>query len=144
MKLNKPITNFGILRIKSLRFQLSSIQHSAQAKFYKRFTQRFLQATTMGQYDDILQYLQDGTYPEGSSKSTKRDLRKRANDFFLDHGILYYGGSRGNKGTPRQVVSDKETQHRVVKQCHEGNGSAHLLCPKSSNKPMALAVDCSL
>lgn len=66
--------------------------------------------------ENIVPYLKRQEYPDSFSKSQKRDLRKRAADFILKDGMLYYTGSRKNKGaTPRQVVIEKETQQRIVR-----------------------------
>ncbi|KAI8512040.1 Gypsy retrotransposon integrase-like protein 1 [Branchiostoma belcheri] len=76
-----------------------------------------------------------GKYPEGYSKKQKRTLRQRAQDFFLDHGVLYYRGSRGKTGQPRQVIGEKDVQKRVIKQCHEGgDGLAHFGRDKTRQK----------
>jgi hypothetical protein len=65
---------------------------------------------------DILTYLDRQEYPENYTKQQKRDLRKRAADFCLDDGILYYRGSRNNfRKAPRQVIFDKETQQRIIR-----------------------------
>ena len=53
--------------------------------------------------DAILAYLEHQEYPEEFSKQQKRDLRKRAADFTLKDGMLYYLGSRSNfSKAPRQ------------------------------------------
>ncbi|KAI8487194.1 Tigger transposable element-derived protein 4 [Branchiostoma belcheri] len=72
-----------------------------------------------------------GKYPEGYSKKQKRTLRQRAQD----HGVLYYRGSRGKTGQPRQVIGEKDVQKRVIKQCHEGgDGLAHFGRDKTRQK----------
>ena len=64
----------------------------------------------------ILAYLEHQEYPEECSKQQKRDLRKRAADFALNDGMLYYLGSRNNfSKASRQVVFDKETQQRIIR-----------------------------
>ena len=61
--------------------------------------------------DAILAYLEHQEYPEEFSKQQKRDLRKRAPDFTLKDGMLYFLGSRNNfSKAPPQVILDKETQ----------------------------------
>ena len=60
--------------------------------------------------DAILAYLEHQEYPEEFSKQQKRDLRKRAADFTLTDGMLYFLGSRNNfSKAPRKVILDKET-----------------------------------
>ena len=64
----------------------------------------------------ILAYHEHQEYPEECSKQQKRDLRKRAADFALNDGMLYYLGSRNNfSKASRQVVFDKETQQRIIR-----------------------------
>ena len=60
--------------------------------------------------ETISNYLESGKYPEGLSKSQKRDFRKRAADFTFQDGILHYVGSRKKSAIPRQVILDTETQ----------------------------------
>ena len=64
----------------------------------------------------ILAYLEHQEYPEECSKQQKRDLRKRAADFTLNDGMLYYLSSRNNfSKASRQVIFDKETQQRIIR-----------------------------
>ena len=41
-------------------------------------------------YDEVQDYLANGTYPEGATKAGKAVIRKRAKKFQLVDGVLHY------------------------------------------------------
>ena len=41
-------------------------------------------------YDEVQDYLANGTYPEGATKAVKGVIRKRAKKFQLVDGVLHY------------------------------------------------------
>ena len=72
--------------------------------------------TSILDMDAVSEFLEKGNYPDGYTKSQKRDLRKRAQDFSFDAGVLYYVGRKGKTHQqPRQVIFDQETKQRIVR-----------------------------
>ena len=66
--------------------------------------------------DAVAEFLEKRKYPDDFTKSQKRDLRKRAEDFSLDAGVLYYIGRMGKtREQPRQVICDQETKERILR-----------------------------
>ena len=71
---------------------------------------------------DISNYLTSSVYPVGADKASKRSLRKRAEYFTMDAGLLHYIGGKV-KQRPRLVVQSEGEQLRLIKTIHD---TAHL------------------
>ena len=56
-------------------------------------------------YETIFNYLRDGYYPEGFSKSEKGSLRKRAKFFFVKEGDLFYKSKSAGIATYSSAVA---------------------------------------
>ena len=106
----------------------------------------------------ILAYLERQEYPEEYSKQQKRDLKKRAADFALNDGMLYYLGSwkkkflklhiklfstrkrnDGSFGKIKNAVFDEINLSDLLlfifhSQYHEGSGNAHFGCDRTLGK----------
>ena len=78
----------------------------------------------------VYTYRTTGEYPPDSDKNYKRSLRRKAGNFRVEDGRLYYIGNqekRSGKAPPtdvkRMVVETEEEQRRIIKLIHE---EAHL------------------
>lgn len=67
-------------------------------------------------YNQVFQYLRDNQYPEGWTKDQKRNLRKKAQKFFLDDGALFFVANENSE--PKRRVHDKKEQERILHACH--------------------------
>ena len=71
-------------------------------------------------YEELHLYLSVGQYPPGSSKQEKYIIRKRAKNFLIVDGILYY------KEGIRQVVTENKTKRKILEACHNDTvGGCH-------------------
>ena len=61
-------------------------------------------------------YNQVCQYPEGRTKDQKRNLRKKAQKFFLDDGALFFVANENSE--PKRWVHDKKELERIVHACH--------------------------
>ena len=69
-------------------------------------------------------YNQVCQYPEGRTKDQKRNLRKKAQKFFLDDGALFFVANENSE--PKRWVHDKKEQERILHACHSGDKLAVL------------------
>ncbi|CAL9690844.1 unnamed protein product [Knipowitschia caucasica] len=74
-------------------------------------------------YNNIVQYLSIGSYPEGSTKSQKYSIRRRAADFAVDDEVLYY--CKGSSQSKRKVVTAKEEAQQIFREFHASAYGAH-------------------
>jgi len=66
---------------------------------------------------NFFQYLRDNQYPEGWKKDQEQNLGKKAQNFFLDDGVLFFIAANENS-EPKRWMHDKEEQERVLHACH--------------------------
>ena len=82
-------------------------------------------------YSEVHTYITSGLYPEDSDSNYKRSLRRKAANFKVEDGKLYYIGNQEKRpGTKakspkdrRLVVESEEEQKRIIRLIHE---EAHL------------------
>ena len=81
-------------------------------------------------YSEVYTYRTTGEYPPDSDKNYKRSLRRKAGNFRVEDGRLYYIGNQEKKSgkapptdVKRMVVETEEEQRRIIKLIHE---EAHL------------------
>ena len=77
-------------------------------------------------HDNLLNYIRNGEYPEGYSKSQKFVLRRASKSFTIENGKLKYKDVEKDGGVILRlvIVGDKEVQ-RVYDECHS-NAGGHL------------------
>ncbi|XP_037495105.1 uncharacterized protein LOC119370628 [Jatropha curcas] len=73
-------------------------------------------------YWDIQNYLQNGAYPEGSTKTDQRILRQLASGYFLTGGILY---KKSWNGLHLRCVDEGEAQ-TIMDSLHNGQSGPHM------------------
>ena len=79
------------------------------------------------EYIEIYNFLALRRYPTGSSKNTKRILRrKNTENFRVKRGILFYSKipksrAAGKRRQWRQVPRTVEEQRRILQACHSEN-----------------------
>lgn len=81
-------------------------------------------------YSQVHTYLTSGQYPPGSDGNYKRSLRRKAANFIVEEGRLYYIGNQDKRpggkaptSIKRIVVESEEEQRRIIRLIHE---EAHL------------------
>ena len=81
-------------------------------------------------YSEVHTYITSGQYPPDSDSNYKRSLRRKAANFKVEDGRLYYIGNQERKhgvkpstDVLRMVVETEEEQNRIIKVIHE---EAHL------------------
>ena len=68
------------------------------------------------EYDALFMYLSNGVYPS-DDVNKKRILRRKAQNFKVDNGELFYiGGKTGDK--PRRVIKTEEERRWILENCH--------------------------
>ena len=80
----------------------------------------------MEQYDDIFEYLQNNTYPEGLSKDSKRNWRHKCTENYkIQEGQLFHRKSTRSKSKEqkdesewKRCVRTQEEKERMLKSCH--------------------------
>ncbi len=70
----------------------------------------------------IIEFLENKTYPEGSSKNEKRIFRRNTKNFKFIDATLYYSK---NADELRYVIQDHQKQ-QVLEHCHDDPTSGHL------------------
>ena len=69
------------------------------------------------EYDALFVYLSKGVYPSDYGANPKRMLRRKAENFGIDNGELFYvGRKKGDK--PRRVIKTEEERRRILENCH--------------------------
>ena len=78
-------------------------------------------------YDETLQYLMHGRYPEGASKQDKGVIQKRSKHYRARDGQLYRVCTSKNKQEERVclVIKDVKTRRQVFEGCHVGPAGNH-------------------
>ena len=76
-------------------------------------------------YDEIFNFLYDGSYLSDADKDQKRNIRKKAGKFILNDGALFYVGSTKGNSSPRRWVSDAEEQREIIAACHGDKFGGH-------------------
>ena len=81
-------------------------------------------------YGEVHTYLTSGEYPQDCDKNYKRSLRRKAANFKVEEGRLYYIGNQEKKPGVKQptevrriVVESEEEQRRIISLIHD---EAHL------------------
>ena len=69
------------------------------------------------EYGALYAYLSKGVYPSDYGVNKKRILRKKAENFKIDNGELFYVG-RKNGTMPRRVIKTEEERRRILENCH--------------------------
>ena len=77
----------------------------------------------MAEYDSIKEFLLSGCYPSDCSKDQKRAFRRRASNYKLERGVLYYSKVVGrNPSLPernwRRVITSTSERGRILESCH--------------------------
>jgi hypothetical protein len=83
-------------------------------------------------YDEIFNYICDGSYPSGAEKDQKRNLRKKAEKFVLKDGALFYVGKSNSQ--PRRWVYGVEEQKQILTACHADKLAGHFGRDKTRDK----------
>ena len=83
-------------------------------------------------YNQVFQYFRDNQYPEGWTKDQKRNLRKKAQKFFLDDGALFFVANENSE--PKRWVHDKEEEERILHACHSDKLAGHFGRDKTREK----------
>ena len=69
------------------------------------------------EYDALFVYLSKGVYPSNYGANSKRILRRKAENFSIDNGELFYvGRKKGDK--PRRVIKTEEERRQILENCH--------------------------
>lgn len=69
------------------------------------------------EYDTLYTYLSKGVYPSNYDANKKRMLRRKAENFRIDNGELFYvGRKKGDKS--RRVIKTEEERRRILENCH--------------------------
>ena len=89
-----------------------------------------MMAESKFKYSEVHTYITSGEYPPDSDSNYKRSLRRKAGNFRVEEGRLYYIGNQERRpgvkpptGVLRMVVETEEEQKRIIKLIHE---EAHL------------------
>ncbi|KAK1889074.1 Gypsy retrotransposon integrase-like protein 1 [Dissostichus eleginoides] len=69
-------------------------------------------------YQTIVDYKRKGQYPLDSTKTFKKDIRRKASTYFLDDGALYYMKGPG-KATKSKVVIGAEEANAIFIDFHD-------------------------
>ena len=67
-------------------------------------------------YEEVFHYLRDNQYPDIFTKDQKRNLRKKAQKFVLENGVLFYIGKDSSQ--PRRWVHNADEQKIFLAACH--------------------------
>ena len=68
-------------------------------------------------YQQVYDYLQNEKYPDEFSKSPKRGLRRRSQDFVVQDGVLFYQG-KNKESQPRRWITDPKQKQQILEGCH--------------------------
>ena len=71
----------------------------------------------------ITEYLTKRIYPEGLSKGDKRSMRKKAQSFCCNDGVLYH---RGKEGKQQLVVYDHAERQRIISTMHNESANRNV------------------
>ncbi len=73
-------------------------------------------ATDEEDYDQVYSFLSKHQYPAGFGKNEKRGLRRKAKNYKVERGLLFYR-QKGNQEWRQIPRSDSERQ-RILEACH--------------------------
>ena len=85
-------------------------------------------------YQQVYDYLQNGKYPDEFSKSQKRGLRRRSQDFVVQDGVLFYQGKISTT-TPE---TDPKQKQQILEGCHSSQLPGHFGRDKTREKASKL------
>ena len=83
-------------------------------------------------YRQIFQYIQSGNYPDKLTKSQKRSLSLRAQDFTLQEGLLFYKSKKDSQ--PRRWITDLNQKKEILESCHSDRLAGHFGRDKTREK----------
>ncbi|GFR59924.1 zinc finger and BTB domain-containing protein 49 [Elysia marginata] len=78
-------------------------------------------------YDDLWMYIKKGATPDFLSRSALLVFRKKAKNFKIEKGTLYYYPPSDGKKKPRKVLRTEEEKQEVLARTHLGSGDEHLV-----------------
>lgn len=84
-------------------------------------------------YQLTYEYLQTGKYPDSFDKPQKRQLRRRAEDFLVEDGVVFYQ-RKGKDVQPRRWISDLGQRNQIMEACHSDKLSGHFGRDKTREK----------
>ena len=67
-------------------------------------------------YNEVFYYLRDNQYPDDFTKDQKRIIRRKAQNFVLDDGALFFVGKKNSQ--PKRWVHNTDEQEKILKACH--------------------------
>ena len=84
-------------------------------------------------YQEAFRYITESRYPDGSSDSRKRAIRKFVKSkVMLEAGVLYY---RGEEESKRQWIADPDQQKQILASVHDDPaGGCHFGRDKTRDK----------
>ena len=85
-------------------------------------------------YENILKYLEEGTYPESASKTYKLTIRRMAMQYILCGKRLY---KRSYDGLHLLCVTETETR-KIIEEVHKGSYGPHMSGHMLSRKILRL------
>ena len=77
----------------------------------------------MAEYESIMEFLRLGCYPFDCSKDQKRAFRRRASNYKLERGVLFYSKVVGRNPSLseqnwRRVITSTSERARIMESCH--------------------------
>ena len=88
-------------------------------------------------YQQVYDYLQNDKYPDEFSKSQKRGLRRRSQDFVVQDGVLFYQG-KNKESQPRRWITDPKQKQQILEGCHSSQLAGHFGRDKTREKASKL------
>ncbi|CAB4007441.1 retrotransposable element [Paramuricea clavata] len=75
-------------------------------------------------YQQVYDYLQNDKYPDEFSKSQKRGLRWRSQDFVVQDGVLFYQG-KNKESQPRRWITELKQKQQILEGYHSSQLAGH-------------------
>nr|KAG5714773.1 hypothetical protein BaRGS_000261 [Batillaria attramentaria] len=72
-------------------------------------------------YEDLIQYLTDGTFPGTLSEAEQMRIKLRTNFFSIINGSLHYQPLSRPRAPPRQVLFAESCRHAAIQEAHIGS-----------------------
>jgi len=83
-------------------------------------------------YNEVFYYLRDNQYPDDFTKDQKRIIRRKAQNFVLDDGALFFVGKKNSQ--PKRWVHNTDEQEKILKACHYDKLAGHFGRDKTREK----------